>query len=373
MYHHSTAKITKSNQYYRSKKLTASSGVSGKGSAGKVAARGGAVKTTVGKNSSKKAHRQTTTKTPAKQKKRFSSNYWLLSLSGVLKNIVIFLAVTCLLILVMVTALNFFAPRLFTLKEARKILFLTNENAAESKVLFVYFDAKNQMVSTTVLVPDLSVRVLGGYGSYPLRSLAALLKLEQKDQQSILAAYNFALDEVIDEVYFLDSLPDTEQKNALNEILRELILSHWQHYYQVPRNLLEAYFFLQTAPTVVSNQAIVKSDDLLLLRNGTYMAVSGGAACPMAVVNATKQGGLATRVADVLEKDGFWIARVATSEMAVDQTTLYYTEELDDQCYEVRQRLERIFPKAPFPILDTAQLHYYRVNLVLVLGDDMVD
>jgi hypothetical protein len=226
------------------------------------------------------------------------------------------------------------------------------------------------LVSITEISPDLMVRVAGGFGEYPIRSLVALLRLDQADEQTILAAYNFALYEVIDEVYFLDYLPPLEDRRSISRLLWGMMGDYWRTYYQLPSSLLATYFFIQNEPSIHFNRVVHTQEDLASLRARSYAAVGRSVECPVVVVNATDQTGLATRVAGLLERDGFWVARITSGEREIVNTTLFYDSDLA-HCQDMKARLQRVFPRQPELIEDRVRLRHYRASLVIVLGQDI--
>jgi hypothetical protein len=287
--------------------------------------------------------------------------------------VLIFATVLFLVALVFISAFNFFMPRVFRLENARNLLLITSSTATTPRILLVTFDPDTKSTEVAAIDPELPVKnVLGGYREYPLRSIAPLFALEQKDNQALLAAYHFALGEVIDEIYFVDELPAVENRGQLSGVFRHLINNYWQAEHQWPEKLLEAYFFVRETQNVDFEVVTVTSENLTTFHNRTAKLGGSTAVCPLVLVNATAQNGLAAKVAGVLEKDGLRVTRRMSGDAPQANNTIYYDPD-NLECQAVLARLKQFFPSEPELVENKEILQNYRANLVVVLGDELKD
>ena len=289
----------------------------------------------------------------------------------IIASIAVIAGVITVVVFILVSAGDFFLPGFFKLDETKNLLLTTNESAEKQGMYFIHLSPDSQMISVVNIDPELPVSVLGGYGTYPIRSLSPLLTLDNKDKQSILATYNFALGEVIDEVYFVNDLPDLMQKKNLEKTLRDLTLKHWQQYHKWPDLLTNAYFFVkdQIASNFYSENVTV--DNMEIFHQKLY-AKNNITDCSVVVINGTSQNGLAAKVAGVLEKSGFLVTRLASETHENENTVIYYDEEVP-ACLELVKRAAKVFPQEPQLVNDKEMLKNYRVSSAILIGNDLQD
>jgi len=91
--------------------------------------------------------------------------------------------------------------------------------------------------------------------------------------------------------------------------------------------------------------------------------------CSIAVVNTTSRQGLATRLGEILERSGLFVARLTTTTTNT-QNSLLLTNG-DEACESVISVLQQLTPNSKGSVVDVIAATRYRASVVLLLGTDL--
>jgi hypothetical protein len=243
--------------------------------------------------------------------------------------------------------------------------------AAEDNLYFVHFEVDEQRVNLVQIAPRVKVDLLGGYHDYEIRSVYPLLRLEQKDDQFMTAAYSFALNEVVDRVVGLTGLTADEQiknKRGLQKQIGAEIKLKLAETGEWDRELLALYFFLNKGVTVRMSSLEEGGWGGFNQQNFSKVRQAG---CSVVVINSTTTSGLANRIAAVLEKDGYLVTRTGNFAEPLVRTTIYYDSGAA-ACMELISRSIKVFPLEPVLVGEEELPQRYRAGVVVIAGEDLV-
>ncbi len=239
----------------------------------------------------------------------------------------------------------------------------------KGKILFAHISPSNHQIDVTMINPELSVNVIGGYGNYPIRSVFPLLSLDKKDEKMLPGIYSFALNKVVDEVWRSDknnfnaenpNFRDVVQKLLLFKIASNLTLGDRIWLYRFTQSLRSDELRVKTANTAEELQKI----------QADIQFADQSKNCNFAVVNTISISGVGTQVGKMLENSGFSIVRITDQEPAMPQTQLV----LGDRATECQDQQDHTLHAMPLPIKvvqDLGKAQQYRANMVLFIGADM--
>ncbi len=263
-----------------------------------------------------------------------------------------------------------FFKRSWTEGSDRNILLIPDTiDGYKGKLLFAHISPSSHKIDVVMLNPELNVNVIGGYGSYPLRSIYPLLNLDKKDDKNLPAVYSFAMGKVIDEVWRSDKNnfnaddPDFKQvtqKLLFFKIAGNLTLGDRIWLYRFAQGLRPDELKVQTADTLSEWQKIqadIKFEDQ-------------SKTCNFAVVNTISISGVGTQVGKMLESSGFSIVRITDQEPALEKSELVVG---DDQA-KCQDQLDHTIHAMPLQVKivhDLNKAQQYRANMVLFIGSDM--
>ncbi|MDR0463029.1 MAG: LytR C-terminal domain-containing protein [Pseudomonadales bacterium] len=373
MYRYSIKKTASDNKKFSSRKIKVSSPKKNSSGRGDVRLKNASKPPSAIKSKSRRPGSHDSAKKNFKKKAQEItwSQKVLPDVLSALKMLLVVFVCGAVSVFIIVNTLSFFLPGFFRLTDSKSILFVTNGHESTPRLYFVHLNPNDQLIHIVDIDPNLTVNILGGFGSYPIRSLAPLLTLEQKSSQEILATYNFALGQIVDQVYFFDELPDLTQRRYLERTFFNLSRRHWQHYEEWPESLINAYFFVLDQIDASFNVKQLTNDTMASFRSQSYSNINLGD-CSVVIINGTAQAGLAARVAGVLERNGFLVARLASATPQERQTVIYFDENIP-ACVELVDRVSRIFPQVPEVSSDTDHIRNYRVNAAIILGTELQD
>jgi len=247
-------------------------------------------------------------------------------------------------------------------------LLLVHNNAEKSGAYLISADFTN--LSLEVVPLDTEVEVdLGDYGNYRLQAVYPLLaSVEKKPVNFVRLTYSFSLGRVIDEVWGVDQvLANSDQLNDLKQPFFS------REFWQFPGSLGNklAWWSLISDPRTEVNYAdlatsfplekrIKNTDSSLLL-------------CTIAVINTTSVNGLAGRIEQVLDVDGFSIIRTDSEAQTLAKTELVVSTDQNSQtnCRKAEQKLIKLLPGKVEVNVDDVLTKTYRADLVVKLGEDL--
>ncbi len=242
------------------------------------------------------------------------------------------------------------------------------KDGPEAPILFLQVVPKEQKINIVRLPANAEVKVLGGYGNYPLRSVWPLLRLEKKPERFYPAAYSYALKEVIDQVWVSDKKEVFASESEANKIFDNLLFYEVHAPLTWTDRLWLANFARGLRPDQLEVTEVKSLEEWERLQSKIQFP-SQARDCSLSVVNTTQVSGVGNIAATTLEKSGLSVIRVTDTQDSKDHTVIALQQELPE-CVGVLQHVEHLFP---FPIkteMNTEILAQYRSHIVLFVGKD---
>jgi hypothetical protein len=267
--------------------------------------------------------------------------------------------------------LSFFAffRRTWDGKREQNIVIVPNiKDGPEAPILFLHVVPDQQEIRIVRLPANAEVKVLGGYGNYPLRSVWGLMRLEKKPERFYPAAFSYALKEAVDQVWVSDKKEIFAEGSKPNTIFDNLV------FYEVhaPLTWTDRLWLANFARGLRPDQLkVTEVRDLQEWEKAQSQLQFPSQArdCSLSVVNTTQVSGVGNISATTLEKSGLSVIRVTDIDQSTDHTVLALQQELPE-CASVLEHIGHLFP---FPIkteIRTDILSQYRSNIVLFVGKD---
>lgn len=250
----------------------------------------------------------------------------------------------------------------FTSQVSSQVMaFVSSDPEIESPVILMHVTDGRYQPEVWLLPPEWVVNVAGGYGEYPLRSLAPVLLLDGQPPTQVRLALSLALGRVVDQVWVVpgatwpaarlwDQLAAAQTAPALPWWQRR----QWQQWFRSWGEVQSET--LASLPTTAQWQQWQPD----LIRT-----------CPLAVVNATAMPGLATQLGQLLEQSGVFVIRVTDTSQTQSQTQLIIRPESEAACQPVVALLQLLLPQNDSLVsTDAQQADRFRAEAVLIVGDD---
>lgn len=235
---------------------------------------------------------------------------------------------------------------------------------ATEQIVILSLQEEQPQVRLEYLPAQEEVIVPGGYGQYPLRSVAHLLQLEQRSSAEVASLLSFALGYQIDEVWLVSELPQDLTRWKLlklafspdNQRLNSSRTSSW--------GALQFLVFAwgpwqyQEYTQLATWQQVDHNRDQLF-------------ECSVSVINTTRESGLALQVASVLERSSMKVNRVDDRSDSLAQTMILTAPE--KKCAAQIRQIKALLPVGMDSRQDAESLQRYRGELTILLGTDVAD
>lgn len=271
--------------------------------------------------------------------------------------------------LIFILLMKFFLPSFFSLNNEEKNLLLIGGTPSEkASIMYILrLSPVDDSVKVFLLDDQALVPVSGGYGYYPLGNIAPFLQLQADKNQTLVAVYNFALKQAIDEVYFIPELKIPEnEKQVKNDfwclIKKELALTT-----QARTQLWKIFFFLQKDTSFIKNELKINDD------GATYLGLAKEkkTQCPIALINTTKINGLASKVSKMAEMNGAVVINLESNEENLADSEIYYDQN-EPACVELINILQNSLTKVVKVVPDSGALGAQnRAKAVIKLGQSL--
>lgn len=267
------------------------------------------------------------------------------------------------------TTLVYFPAPLFVTKESPSIagpgssmwLIVTRGSHRQTAVIQLPLTASDQLQSG--MVPNLPA------GAFVER----LQRTPVNDQPQLVSQ---ALGVVVDQV-LSSSVPLTSEEILVEQIAtqawQEMVNHHWSGPW------IKLFIAMKNADTAI----LGSPSKLSTILDRIDIALMGDfASCPIAILNATKQNGLASNFATLVEQSGGQVVRtdgattyasfVSTSDSEASSTTKLFVETgVEQPCSQLERRLSQQLPI--LTIVTNDQLpQRLRSKAVLVLGEQVI-
>ena len=97
--------------------------------------------------------------------------------------------------------------------------------------------------------------------------------------------------------------------------------------------------------------------------------IQNSQACSIAVINTTEVNGLASRMSDLLEKNGAYIVRVVSNDLDLDKSYVL-VDDSKNNCLVVAKKLEGLLPQHG-ELQRGEVIQPYRADIVIFLGNNL--
>lgn len=229
------------------------------------------------------------------------------------------------------------------------------KSGRNERLTLVQFVPRKASVQLVELPANQVVEVGNGYGQYQLNAVQPLLALDKQPSHVATAILSETVKVPIDSVYLVDSESQVTNKDSLIKTL-------WQ-------NKLWAWWKqLRTVQAEDVEQFSVQSVDQLagLLEPRTERQSD----CPLAIVNATQQAGLASEVSALLERGQATVVRTTDQAQTLTKTKLVVSQL--ESCPVIKRFVQSSLPtEIEFEVNPTLTTQN-RAEVVLYLGTDIL-
>lgn len=265
-------------------------------------------------------------------------------------------------------SLYFFAASILPLSSEKTIVFVSNQDSSD--VFIVRFSPQEYKVYVAYFESDMLVSndlVNSWEDSVEQIHLGSVFSmLERLDsEKNLTSVYSLVLGTIIDDLvisnknlkldrpevvqqYLIDALKNKDSLLSKNELLRLLFFS---------QDRVTSWEFLD-----VIAQA---QDDSFSFINNTLEQQS----CSITVLNATDTRGLADNIGSIITASDLKVVRITNDEKIQDVSQVYYDPATI--CKETAFRLSKVLPKSMISE-DANKAKYYRANIVISLGKDLI-
>lgn len=267
---------------------------------------------------------------------------------------------------VMLAVLGAITVVIFVLIEApltaQNVVFVSpKKSGGESPIIMASFEPQTQKVAVTTFAGNLTGKVIGDYGDYPIGSVRYLLQIGNKDEVFLRSAYSHIFQKSIQTVYEIVPAGAVENKWQLVQMLLKERQT-WSLAFRLSK-LDEANFTFRKIgewgewERVLANQLLAKINDQ----------------CSVAIVNASQTDGLASRLSKILENSGVEVVRTTDSIWDEPKTALYVSPDEVEKCQPVIAAIQAVSPMILSQQLDQTKSTQYRARLVFFLGNELAD
>jgi len=255
---------------------------------------------------------------------------------------------------------------IFTGRTSETVLFVT-EQVEQSGAFLIKFDFTNLQVDVYPVPSDLAMEVLGGYGNYRFQAVYPLLKLEGQDISFIRSTMSLSTGVLLDELW-----PVNTNHLQLDQLayLKTFFLKNFLagSHIALKHKLSWLGLVLDQRSEITIHQPLV----ILPVSNLSQANTSKELLCTVALVNTTSLNGLAGRIEHLLESHDFRVIRTTSDDTLIEKTTVISAEDLSDDCQQVFNKILKLVPSEVVLQQNAQETSYYRADLVIKLGTDLV-
>lgn len=283
--------------------------------------------------------------------------------AGIFARIAVFLGIIAIFWLAL-SALNW--SDFFGRRPDRTVALIT-EKVDQTGAFVGRFSFERKQIDLFPIPSEIPVEVMGGYGTYRFQAMYPLLVLEGKDADYIRSTMSLSMGVLLDEVWTVSS-PELQAPKK-GELFWVLATSFWQNS-SIPLGEKLALLSLALDRRVeMGVSAPVRELPALELAGARGEAHS---LCTVALVNTTPLSGLAGRIAQLLEQEGFRVVRTVSDSTLVDTTTVLTGTSLSPDCQVVQEKIELLVPGKMNHAQNEEETLRNRADLVVKLGTDLV-
>jgi len=224
---------------------------------------------------------------------------------------------------------------------------------------------------TLEVVPlDTEVEVdLGDYGHYRLQAIYPLLAaVEKKPLNFVRSTYSFSLGRIIDEAWGVEQqLTGISNKTSLSQVFFS------NNIWSFPGSFSEKLAWLALVSDSHTEVIFTELETDFPLAKKVKNTDSSMLLCTIAVINTTAVNGLAGKIDQVLDADGFSVIRTGNDSQTLEKTELIIGTDKNTQanCQRAQAKIESLLPGKAVTTVDDNITRQFRADLVLKIGEDL--
>lgn len=205
--------------------------------------------------------------------------------------------------------------------------------------------------------------LLGSYGEYDLRAIYPLLKLDKKSDSFINASFSHSLKVLVSKVIALEIIPKLESRKQVKQLFLDLCLDRYGKL-----SLKDKFKLIKLSLRM--NDLAIEVDDIDKLEELEFDEDASD--CSVALINTTAKNGLGKDIAELIEKNGFRVVKIDDSEENREESKIFLAQN-EARCAQLSESLYRVLPANGKINLDESFFAQHRADIVIFLGNDLVD
>ncbi|HEX9817313.1 MAG TPA: LytR C-terminal domain-containing protein [Patescibacteria group bacterium] len=255
----------------------------------------------------------------------------------------------------------------FTNQPPMTILFVTQQ-VDQTGAYLSQFNFADLTIDVYPIPSDLLIEVLGGYGNYRFQAVYPLLVLEGKDEAFIRSTLSLSTGVLLDELWPVNV--KQLRLESPNQFTSFLVQNFWhnQHISWFTKLAVLALALAQQTELIV--QPSLSALPISTWRQANL--ADDGLSCTVALVNTTSLNGLAGRIDNLLKSQNFRVVRTTSDDTLVARTVVISGTDFSDTCQQVLTKITHLVPGGVERQSDDQQTQLYRADLVVKLGEDLV-
>jgi hypothetical protein len=252
-------------------------------------------------------------------------------------------------------------------RETSKNIVLVSSNMDESidNILYLSISYKKNTLEAHSIPATETVRVPGGYGEYPLKSVLSLLALDKKKNAVVVPTYSYIVGVPIDEVWTVANKKIFESIEQPNEFAKAILWGKIGTGLGLKDRFQLYQFFRQQQPSVSQFSSLESWRE----KQSQHLP-DAWKNCRLTIVNTTPVIGLGGRVGRVLERGGAIVVRL-TDQGNVQPKSQFIVQPGLIACQDLREHLQGLFPTEIEYREDQDILNRTRSEAELTLGEDL--
>ena len=259
-----------------------------------------------------------------------------------------------------------FAPSTWDAQEDQHIVIVPKSiDVNTNQILILTYHGSNKEVRLRAIPADEEVRVVGGYGKYPLQSIYPLLVLEKKNDAVIQSTYTYALHTPIDQVWVTG-----QDKVFAAQTVAELGLAILSRQIEAPLSLKDRVelYRLFGAYNAEKKAEYATLDDWHSSLNGLYSI--DFKPCRVGIRNTQPISGLGRELERVFSHAGATVVRLSDDSSSTT-TTKVLVQTGVPSCQVLLKHLRSIFP-GELVVEESDQVFVRsRTELDVIIGQDL--
>lgn len=271
-----------------------------------------------------------------------------------------------------ILCLNSFLPLIFELTTEQTLMLIEGESGGRvNQAYLVNISPQAKQILVLQLDPQMLLPVAGQYGTYPLATVSQFLTAQGSDAEQIRKTYNLAFGHVIDKIYYFHQLPSILSKHHLKQIFNQYVTAAVKDLQPLDKLFWQTFFALRS----YSYYNFAAAAQLSQVADWGRRAASKPflSACPLVLVNAASSQGLASKVSQILEKNGLEVRHLDSAAQATVSSQIFYDEQ-NTECVQAVETITAILPQEMILSPDGGQeASKNRAKAVIVLGQTMAD